>query len=175
MARTQQVRNWTSATLTSSCSSQCKTAAANIPLKLQHLWRGQKYSSHQHSQALLILSLEQDYSGKRSLVLLPKRMQTSCQQPAALFVTTKPGTGTTDIILLCPMDNCYAAKKQLCEEISTQQEKKQTNYKKLKTRQTQQTINHQDFTKINRVKQIHSSQVHIQNFFGFNDTELPKH
>lgn len=87
MARTQQARNWTSATLTSSCSSQCKTAATNIPLKLQHLRRGQNYSSHQPYQALLILSSEQDYSGKRSSVLSPKWMQTSCQQPAALFGT----------------------------------------------------------------------------------------
>lgn len=62
MAQTQQGKNWTSATLTSFCSSRCKIAATNIPLKLLHLRRGQNYSSDQRSQALLILSLEQNYS-----------------------------------------------------------------------------------------------------------------
>jgi len=80
-AWTQQGKNWSSATLTSFCSSRCKITATNIPLKLLHPQRGQNYSSHQRFQALLVPSLEQHCSWERWARLY---CQNERQQPAAL-------------------------------------------------------------------------------------------
>lgn len=71
-----------------------------------------------------------------------------------------PSIVIVDIIPICPMNNCYPAKK-LFEEILTLNREKHHQLREVKSERNLTNINKHEFIKINEIKQIHSSQVHI--------------
>lgn len=87
-----------------------------------------------------------------------------------------PSIASVDIIPVCPMNNCYPAKK-LFEEVLTLNREKHHQLLEVKNERNLTNINKHEFIKINEIKQIHSSQVHIWNFycFDFTGSGLPMH
>lgn len=65
-----------------------------------------------------------------------------------------------DIIPICPMNNCYPAKK-LFEEILTLKKEKHHQLLEVKNERNLTNINKHEFIKINKIKYTHSSQAHI--------------
>lgn len=81
-----------------------------------------------------------------------------------------------DIIPLCLTNYCYPAKK-LFEEILTLNREKHYQLLEVKNQRNLTNINKHKFTKIKDVKQTHSSQAVIWNFYCFDctGTALPMH